>query len=173
MMRLKAWGYIIIWSSVLDSYFLLRLVHILSAVIVTGTGAGIAFFMFMAHRSSNVQAIAVTTRHVVLADWIFTAPAVLVQFVTGVLLMNRLGYSFSSSWFIAVITLFVFIGACWIPVVLLQYKLRKLADASLEADVLPSDFNKLMNWWTALGIPAFIAILGIFTLMVFKPLAVM
>nr|WP_246187814.1 DUF2269 family protein [Nitrincola alkalisediminis] len=46
---------------------------------VAGTGAGIAFFMFMANRSSNVAAIAVTARHVVLADWIFTTPAVLLH----------------------------------------------------------------------------------------------
>jgi len=67
----------------LDNYLLLKLIHILSAVVVAGTGMGIAFFMFMANRSSNVEAIAITTRHVVLADWIFTAPAIIVQFVSG------------------------------------------------------------------------------------------
>ena len=76
------------------------MLHILSVVVVAGTGTGIAFFMFMASRSSNVTAMAVTARHVVLADWIFTAPAVVIQFVTGVLLMMRLGYSFTSTWFL-------------------------------------------------------------------------
>jgi len=75
----------------LDSYLLLKLIHILSAVVVAGTGTGIAFFMFMANRSSNVAAIAVTAHHVVLADWVFTTPAVIAQFVSGVLLMLKLG----------------------------------------------------------------------------------
>ena len=32
----------------LDNYLLLKMIHILSAVIIAGTGTGIAFFMFMA-----------------------------------------------------------------------------------------------------------------------------
>ena len=157
---------------VLDSYLILKLLHILSAVVVTGTGAGIAFFMLMANRSNNVMAIAVIARHVVLAYWIFTAPAVVVQFVTGVLLMLRLGYSFTSTWFYLVITLFIFVGVCWVPVVIIQYRLRVLADASLIAGQLDPRFKKMMRAWTALGVPAFAAILVIFWLMVFKPFAV-
>jgi uncharacterized membrane protein len=154
----------------MDSYLLLKMIHILSAVVLTGTGAGIAFFMFMASRTSNVAAIAITARHVVLADWLFTAPAVVVQLVTGVLLMLRLGYSFTSTWFLWVIALFVFIGACWIPVVFIQYKLRSLANVSLNTGVIEPKFITLMKLWTVLGVPAFISILIIFWLMVFKPL---
>lgn len=156
----------------MDSYLFLKLIHILSAVVVAGTGTGIAFFMFMASRSSNVAAIAVTARHVVLADWIFTAPAVLLQFVTGVLLMMKLGYSFTSTWFFLVISLFIFIGICWVPVILIQYKLKKLADASLITGALDPSFKKMMRLWTALGVPAFASILLIFWLMVFKPFPV-
>lgn len=156
----------------MDNYLLLKLLHILSAVVITGTGAGIAFFMFMVTRTDNVAAIAVTARHVVLADWLFTAPAVAMQFVTGVLLMNLLGYSFTSTWFLWVITLFLLIGFCWIPVVIIQYKLRTLADESLSSGILSHQFITLMKIWTALGIPAFISILVIFWLMVFKPFSV-
>lgn len=156
----------------MDNYLLLKLIHILSAVVIAGTGTGIAFFMFMAHRSSNVAAIAVTARHVVLADWIFTAPAVVLQFVTGVLLMMRLGYSFTSPWFYWVIALFLFIGFCWVPVVVIQYKLKALADSSISSGVLEPGFKKMMRLWTALGVPAFGAILVIFLLMVYKPFPV-
>ena len=112
----------------MDNYLVLRFVHILSAVVVAGTGVGIAFFMFMASRSNNPQAIAVTARNVVLADWLFTAPAVVIQFLSGWLLMNRLNWSFSSQWFLAVLALFIFIGVCWIPVLFIQYRLRYYAD---------------------------------------------
>jgi len=160
---------------VFDSYLLLKLLHILSAVVLTGTGAGIAFFMFMANRSENAEAIAVTARHVVLADWIFTAPAVVIQLITGILLMMKLSFSFTSPWFLWVIGLFGFIGLCWVPVVAIQYKLKRLASEllaseSVDKDEASAEFERLMWWWTLLGIPAFAAILVIFVLMVFKPL---
>jgi uncharacterized membrane protein len=156
----------------MDNYLLLKMIHILSAVVVTGTGAGIAFFMFTVSRTSNLQAIAVTARHVVLADWIFTAPAILVQFISGVLLMNLLGYSFTAKWFFVVISLFIFIGICWVPVVFIQYKLKALADEALQTGCFDPEFNVMMRRWTLLGIPAFISILVIFWLMVFKPFPV-
>ncbi|GAA3578361.1 DUF2269 family protein [Marinobacter xestospongiae] len=156
----------------MDNYLLLKLVHILSAVVVAGTGTGIAFFMFMANRSGNVAALAVTTRHVVLADWLFTAPAVVTQAVTGVLLMDRLGYAFTSAWFLLVGSLFGFIGLCWLPVIAIQYRLRSLAEQALTTGVPAPGFHRLMRYWTALGIPAFAAIVVLFWLMVFKPLPV-
>lgn len=154
----------------MDNYLLLKLLHILGATVLAGTGSGIAFFMFMAHRSGNVQALAVTTRHVVLADWLFTAPAVVLQLGTGLLLTRRLGFSLTSPWFLSVLGLFVFIGLCWLPVVAIQYRLRQLANEALDTGELSADFHHQMRWWTALGIPAFASILLLFWLMVFKPL---
>jgi uncharacterized membrane protein len=156
----------------LDSYLILKLVHILSAVVLAGTGIGIAFFMFMANRSRDIHAIAVTARHVVLADWIFTTPAIFLQLVTGIGLMKVMGWSFTSPWFVAVIGLFVFIGACWIPVVFIQYQLREIAKAQLETAVIEARFRQLMQRWTVLGILAFTGIVIMFWLMVIKPLAV-
>ncbi len=156
----------------MDSYFLLKLIHIICAVVLVGTGVGIAFFLFMANRSNNVQAIAVTTRHVVLADWIFTTPAIIVQLISGILLMLELDYSFSSSWFLTVLALFVIVGICWLPVVYIQYLLRTMAEKAVATGALSPKFKKLMRLWTTLGIAALITILVIFWLMIFKPLAV-
>mgnify|MGYP000426774362 CR=1 FL=1 len=156
----------------MEYYLTVKLIHIISAVVVAGTGTGIAFFMYMANRSNNIQAIAITTKHVVLADWIFTFPAVVTQFISGMVLVNMLNYSYSSAWFLTVISLFLFIGACWLPVVYLQYKLKHYADQAIQDGVLNDAFKKTMKLWTALGIPAFISILIIFWLMIFKPLSV-
>ena len=156
----------------MEYYLILKLIHILSAVVVTGTGAGIAFFMFMANRSNNPQAIYITAKHVILGDWIFTTPAVITQIITGVILMNIQGYSLSSPWFYWVVGLFVFIGFCWLPVLKIQYKLRELAKISVDSYQVTPEFKMLMRTWTLLGIPAFIAILAIFWLMVFKPFPV-
>jgi uncharacterized membrane protein len=156
----------------MDHYLLLKLIHILAAVVVTGTGAGIAFFMYMANRSNNPQAIYITTQHVILGDWIFTTPAVITQIVTGILLMNMQGYSFSAPWFYWVMGLFSFIGFCWLPVLRIQYKLREVAKICVDSKQVIPEFKSLMKRWTLLGIPAFIAILSIFWLMVFKPFPV-
>ena len=136
---------------------------------VTGTGAGIAFFMFMANRSNNPQAIYVTAKTVILGDWIFTTPAIITQVITGLMLMNKLNYSFFSTWFYWVSGLFIFIGICWLPVLRIQYRLKELAASSLESNKINPEFKRLMTVWTLLGIPAFVAILVIFWLMVFKP----
>jgi uncharacterized membrane protein len=156
----------------MEYYLILKLIHILASVVVTGTGAGIAFFMFMANRSNNPQAIYITAKHVILGDWIFTTPAVITQIVTGILLMNIQGYSFSAPWFYWVVGLFAFIGICWLPVLRIQYKLREVAKISVDSNQVRPEFKTLMRTWTLLGIPAFIAILAIFWLMVFKPFPV-
>ncbi|PXF31466.1 membrane protein [Pokkaliibacter plantistimulans] len=150
-----------------NSYLLLKLIHILSATVIAGTGTGIAFFMLMAYRSRDIHAIRVTARLVVLADWLFTTPAVMTQLLTGLALMEVMGIRYTSPWFYGVAALFVFIGLCWLPVVAIQYRLRQL---SSDAEVLPDGFHRLMRWWMALGIPAFAALLVLFWLMVFKPL---
>ena len=157
----------------MDSYLVLKLLHILSAVVVAGTGFGIAYFMFMVSRSKDRRAIAVTTRHVVLADWLFTTPAIVLQLITGILLMRVLDYSFGSLWFQVVIGLYALIAACWIPVIFIQYRLRALAsDHAKELagdETTQREFQHLMRRWTLLGMAAFTAVLVLFWIMVFKP----
>lgn len=161
----------------MDSYLALKMIHVLSSMVLIGTGAGIAFFMLMAGRSGNSQGILITTKNVVIADWIFTAPAVIVQLISGLLLMQLLGYSYTSPWFISVISLFVLIGCCWIPVVWIQYTLRKLAESLVveegsHYDLVEKRFQMWMRVWMILGIPAFISIIMILYLMIFKPMSV-
>ena len=155
----------------MDSYFLIKFVHILSAAVLLGTGSGIAYFMVMAYRSRSAETISIITREVVKADWIFTAPAVVAQFVTGLLLMSLLNYSFTSIWFLTVLALFLLVGCCWVPVIFIQYTLRNLAGES-SFSIGNSRFHALMRIWVALGIPTFVAMIIIFWLMVAKPLPV-
>ena len=147
----------------MNLYLWLKLVHIISATVVFGTGIGIAFFMLRAAVSGNEQAMRVTVKNVVLADWIFTTPAVIVQFVTGIWLTLMLNIPMTSLWFVSVIALFLLVGACWLPVVRIQIKIRD----ALE-DEPPGDYQQLMKTWFVLGVLAFLAILVIFYLMVTK-----
>ena len=151
------------------TYLLLKTLHIISAAVLLGTGAGIAFFMFMAHRSRDLQALRVATRHVVLADWLFTAPAVLVQPVTGFILMAQLGWPMKSGWLHAVLGLYVLVGCCWVPVVWIQHRLVKRAAAAPDWAGLDAAYWRLYRLWVALGFPAFAGVLALMWLMVAKP----
>jgi uncharacterized membrane protein len=145
-------------------YSWIKLLHILSATLLFGTGLGTAFFMFRAHLSGNAEAMRVTTRNVVLADWLFTTPAVIVQLGTGLWLTWQLGIPFGSAWFVAVVSLFVLVGICWLPVVWIQIRMRQIIDAGGG----PEDYKSLMRAWVALGVPAFMSVLVLFYLMVSK-----
>ncbi|MCS5708152.1 DUF2269 domain-containing protein [Candidatus Berkiella cookevillensis] len=151
-------------------YFILKLIHILSATVLMGTGAGIAFFMLMSYLKKDMAAIKQNAQLVVLADWLFTLPAVIVQLVSGLLLMHVLNYSYHSMWFASVMGLFVFVGCCWIPVLYLQYQFRTLSKNLSVQDVIPNRFHRYMKIWIILGCFGFSGVLLLFYLMVFKPM---
>lgn len=151
-------------------YLFVKWLHILSATLLFGTGLGIAFFCWTAHRSGDPRVIAATAKQVVVADAIFTAPAVLLQLGSGLWLLWRLGIGFEPLWVQAALWLFGLVGACWLPVVWLQWRAARLARDAVEArTLLPAEYFRLMRWWFALGWPAFIGVLAIFWLMVAKP----
>jgi uncharacterized membrane protein len=155
----------------METYLLLRLLHIVSATVLLGTGLGIAFFMAMAHRSGQPALIAATSRWVVIADGAFTAPAVLVQAGSGTALVILTGIPWQQPWLVWALALFVFVGACWLPVVWIQWRVSRIAaEAVAQGRALGADYRRLMRWWFALGWPAFAAVLAIFWLMVRKPL---
>ena len=152
------------------AYEVLTYIHIIGATILFGTGLGIAFFMFVAIRSKDVRVIAGTLRIVVIADFVFTAPAVVIQLATGVLLAEALDMPLTTPWILASLALFALVGLCWLPVVAMQMRMHSLADAAAKADgPLSAEFDSLYRTWFALGWPAFISVLGIIALMVFKP----
>ncbi|MQA66362.1 MAG: DUF2269 family protein [Alphaproteobacteria bacterium] len=151
-------------------YLLLKFVHILSATILFGTGLGSALFMFMANRRKNVHGIYLTARHVVTADWLLTTPAVIIQLLTGMGLVSIGGYAFTDLWIMSGLTLYLFAGACWIPVVWMQIRMRDMAKLAHESgQSLPQRYWRMERWWTILGSLAFPAVVIVFYLMVFKP----
>lgn len=153
-----------------DPYKILEWLHILSSTILFGTGIGTAFQMWMAHRRRDPQAIAVVARNVVLADWLFTLPAGIVQPVTGFSMVIVAGYDPLDSWLVAAYGLYVLALGCWLPVVVLQMRARDLAaEAAAHNTPLPPDYDRIMRQWFWLGWPAFIALVVVFWLMVGKP----
>lgn len=151
-------------------YFVLKFLHVIGAAVLLGTGAGIAFFMLMAHLGRKPEVIAGVARIVVIADFIFTATAVFAQPVTGILLARHVGYSLFDAWIFWSIILYVITGAFWLPVVWMQMRLRDLAaTAARSGTELPRGYHRLFRWWFAFGFPAFAAVLAIFWLMIARP----
>ena len=154
----------------MNTYLILKWLHILSSVLMVGTGFGSAFFMFFANRSGSVAAQAVVSRLVVRADWWFTTPTVILQPISGVALAHMAGWPMSSPWLVLSLALYVLAGACWLPVVWLQWRMAGMArEAHAQGTALPADYWRHARWWEALGYQAFIAMLAVYYLMVNKP----
>lgn len=154
----------------MDWTLVLRWLHVIGACVLLGTGAGIAFFMLMAHRTKDAAFIAGVAGIVVLADWVFTASAVIVQPITGFLLANAIGWSMTEGWVVLSLALYVITGAFWLPVVWMQARMQKLAgEAAAKGEALPPAYHRLFRLWFAFGFPAFAAVLAIVWLMLARP----
>jgi uncharacterized membrane protein len=151
-------------------YITVKWLHILSSTILFGTGIGSAFYMLFVSLSRDLHAIAVVSRYVVLADWLFTTPTIIIQPLTGFYLMHLAGFPLSASWIVWSIVLYFVAGACWLPVVWLQMKMRDFARHAVENNTaLPATFWRYLTIWVLLGIPAFLGLVIVFYLMVAKP----
>ncbi len=154
----------------MTEYLVLKYLHVLGAVVLLGTGAGIAIFMFMANRTGDSVIVAATAGIVVIADFVFTATAVLAQPITGLLLARNAGYLLTEGWIVASVLLYLVTGAFWLPVVWMHAKMRDLARAAaIDGMPLPAAYHRLYRLWFAFGFPAFAAVLLIFWLMIARP----
>jgi uncharacterized membrane protein len=152
-------------------YLLVKWLHILSSTILFGTGIGSAFYMSVVSLSRDARATAIVARYVVIADWIFTTPTIVLQPLTGWYLMTLIGTPLTATWVGASIALFLLAGACWLPVVWIQIRMRNLArEAADRGTALPAAYWRYLRWWTGLGIVAFVSLVVVFYLMVAKPL---
>jgi|ERR1700712_5851406 uncharacterized membrane protein len=151
-------------------YLGLKYLHVLGAAVLIGTGAGIAFFMLLAHLRREPALIAGVARIVVIADFAFTATAVVAQPITGVLLARSVGFSLWDGWILWSIVLFIITGIFWLPVVWMQMRMRDLAlRAVQDGRALPEIYHRIFRMWFAFGCPAFGAVLAILWLMIAKP----
>ena len=141
-----------------------------------GTGLGIAFFAWFGYRRAmeigEIDGLRLVLWLTVIADACFTAPAVVFQLISGLVLMQLNSWSYTSLWSTATLFLFGLVGALWLPVVVIQILMSREAHRVTSVKDLSARFHRRFIFWFVLGVPAFIIVLGIFYLMVAKPLSV-
>ncbi len=161
----------------MNPYLVVKTVHILSSVLLVGTGFGTAFYLFFANRTpiagargASLEAQAVVSRLVVRADLWFTTPAVIVQPLSGLAMMKLAGWPMTTPWIVLSLALYALAGACWLPVLFLQHRMARTAAADLAAHrPLSASYWRDARRWERLGYPAFVAMVAIYALMVNKP----
>lgn len=152
------------------TYLVVKWLHILSSTVLFGTGLGSAFYMFFASRSRDPRVIAQVAGLVVIADWVFTTPAIVLQPLTGYWLMALAGFPFSTPWICWSIALYLLAGAAWLPVVWMQIRMRDMARSAASSNTaMPPLYFQYLGRWVALGVVAFTALVVVFYLMVAKP----
>lgn len=154
----------------MELYLFVKWAHVVSSTILFGFGAGTAWYFWNAHLTGDPAIIARVGRMVVKADWIFTGTSGVVQPASGVLLVHLAGYSLLEPWLLLTYGLYLLAFMCWLPVVWLQIKAQRLAQAALEnGEPLGASYRRAMRLWFALGWPAFLGLVGVFWLMVARP----
>jgi uncharacterized membrane protein len=152
------------------SYAVAKTLHILSSTLLFGTGIGSAFYLFFASRTRDPRVVSVVAGYVVIADYLFTATTMVFQPLSGLHLARMAGFDLSSRWIVWSFALYVLAGACWLPVVWLQLRMRDMARRAVaEGTDLPPRYWTYLGYWTLLGFPALFAFIGVFYLMVAKP----
>jgi uncharacterized membrane protein len=151
-------------------YLTVKWIHILSSTLLFGTGLGSAFYMYFACRTRDARVIAIVVRHVVIADWLFTTPTIVIQPLSGFYLLHLVGLPLGTPWVLWSLLLFVVAGLAWLPVVWIQIRMRDMAaEAARRGARLPPQFDRFLRAWVALGVIAFAALVAVFYLMVAKP----
>jgi len=154
----------------MNTYLIVKTLHILSSVLMVGTGFGTAFYLFFANRSNSVETMSVVSRLVCRADWWFTTPAVIFQPLSGLWLAHTAGFSWTAPWLLVSFGLYALAGVCWLPVVWLQLRMARMAgSAAASGQQVPERYWHYARRWELLGYPAFIAMVVVYFLMVTKP----
>ncbi|MBL4735110.1 MAG: DUF2269 domain-containing protein [Flavobacteriales bacterium] len=146
-------------------YHILKLIHIVSATLMIGAGIGSAFYLFLSYKRYQASTLKDVLKLVVMADSVFTAPSIIIQFITGLMLSNMLSLT-STDWFLIVMGVSGLILVMWLRAAFLQIKLRKILEK--ENEITP-EFHYLMKVWFYLGVPSFLGALYLYYLMVYKP----
>lgn len=150
-------------------YLCLKYIHVIAAIFLFGFGMGSYLYLIAASRTANPQVIAHVARMVVRFDTWITTPAGFIQIITGALLIRLAGLPLTIDWVLTSLTIFLCVGALWLPVLVLQKRLQQMATSAVETGAaLEVQYRSVYRKWFWLGICGFAGMFVIVMIMVTK-----
>ena len=150
---------------------ILLAIHILAGVIFMGNIITAAFWKARADRSGSLETIALTTRAVLQADYMFTGPGIVLLLVTGIWMVGLTNWArFQEPWLGSSLVLLIVTGIIWTGVLLpLQFRLARLAREGTANGALDPSYRRASRQWAIFGGIATLLPVVILFLMVLKP----
>lgn len=145
--------------------------HILGVILLAGNITITAFWKVLADMSRNPVLIAYACRAVIIADWLFTLPGI-VLLLTGGIGVSLMGQwpLFEASWLTWSVFWFVVSGLLWLGLLIpLQIRQHRAAKLFLETGIIPDTYWRDARAWITIGLIATVPLLIILYLMVAKP----
>ena len=150
-------------------YLSLKYIHIIAAIFLFGFGMGSYLYLIAASRTANPQVIAHVARMVVQFDTWITTPAGFIQIITGFLLIKLAGIPLSIEWVLTSLIIFLCVGALWLPVLVLQKRLQRMALSAVETGrALDDGYRSVYRKWFWMGVFGFSGMFVIVLIMVTK-----
>ncbi len=150
---------------------ILLAIHILAAVIFMGNIITAAFWKTRADRSGSLEAIALTTRAVLQADYVFTGPGIVLLLITGIWMVGLTDFArFQEPWLGGSLFLLIVTGIIWAGILLpLQIRLARLAREGAASGALDPNYRRASRQWAMFGGIATLLPVVILFLMVLRP----
>jgi uncharacterized membrane protein len=145
--------------------------HILGVILLAGNITITAFWKVLADMSREVKLIAFANRAVIIADWLFTLPGIILTLGGGVSISVMGQWPlFEVSWLSWSVFWFVVAGILWMVFLIpLQIRQHRAAKLFLESGDIPLTYWRDARAWITIGLIATVPLLIILYLMVVKP----
>ncbi|RBB97040.1 DUF2269 domain-containing protein [Pseudomonas sp. MWU12-2115] len=150
-------------------YLGLKYVHVIAAIFLFGFGMGSYLYLIAASRTANPQVIAHVARMVVRYDAWITTPAGFIQIATGYWLTRLAGLPLTADWVLMSLILFFIVGSLWLPVLVLQKRLQRMAASAVVCGTrLADEYRAVYRQWFWMGVCGFLGMFVIVLMMVTK-----
>lgn len=144
--------------------------HVLGVLLMVGNIITAAFWKSRADRTGNPQIMHNAAKNVMVADYIFTIPGLVLIVLSGGMMTGGLGYSLTGlNWLTLSLGLFAVSGLIWLFILIpMQSKMIRLSADGIEKGNVSAAYRRASRNWTVYGTIATLLPLGILYLMISK-----
>lgn len=150
----------------------LLFLHIFGAVIFLGNIVTAAFWKVRADIKRDPALIHNTVKNIMLADFIFTLPGLILIIGSGTLMAVQSGFSMDTfNWLTFSLFLFVLTGILWLAIIIpIQRLMIRYSAQSIDEGVISNKYRKVSRYWSIFGIITILLPVVILYFMVTKTL---